>query len=432
MEERQSRVAICGKSTAVSADPVQPGKIHEFTALDRSMSQHAIHLVYYYRHGPAMEDLKASLSEALSYYPAMTGRLVKTEMGEWFVNCNDAGVRTIDARADVTLDEWLMSATGEEERQLAYWEEISVEPFLWSPFYIQFTSFKDGAISIGLSCTHMHADPTCASLFMKAWSDCHRQSSISIPPFFHPSVFNPSKNIIPSSPLLSHKSTAASLPNFSAMSSVTFVFSAQSIRRFMSDLALSSTDISPFDALATLFWLRIIVSRGDNTGLAKLTVAVDFRGRMQASLPLGFYGNALHFSKAQADLSSGWGHVASELSRHVAGIKEDDFWSTFQWLQDNRKENSFQMFGPELTCLALDRVPVYSTEFDADVSPVHVTCCVKGAEGEGLIVVMPGPKEEGEEARTVMVTLPADFTAKIRQDEVILKYGPKVMFGPKV
>jgi hypothetical protein len=38
------------------------------------------------------------------------------------VKCNDVGVRTIDARADATLDEFLASATDEEERRLAYWD----------------------------------------------------------------------------------------------------------------------------------------------------------------------------------------------------------------------------------------------------------------------------------------------------------------------
>jgi Transferase family len=141
-EMKRSRVMVFAKSTAPSTIPVEPGKTHEFTALDHSMSQHSVHLVYYYKQAPTltMAMLKESLCNVLSYYPAMTGRLVKNEgegCGEWMVKCNDAGVRMIDARADATLDEFLASATDEEERRLAYWEDVGSDPYLWSPYYVQ-------------------------------------------------------------------------------------------------------------------------------------------------------------------------------------------------------------------------------------------------------------------------------------------------------
>lgn len=84
------------------------------------------------------DKLKESLTEVLTHYPAMTGRLYRDEEGKWGVKCNDAGVRLLDARVKgVTLDEWLETATAEEEMELAYWEEMNPEVFLWSPFYIQ-------------------------------------------------------------------------------------------------------------------------------------------------------------------------------------------------------------------------------------------------------------------------------------------------------
>lgn len=146
VEKKRSRVTVYAKSTAPSLVPVQPGKTHEFTVLDHSMSQHSVHLVYYYRQAPTltMVALKESLSDVLSYYPAMTGRLVKNEgdgCGEWMVKCNDAGVRIIDAQVDATLDEFLASATDEEERQLVYWEDVGSDPYLWSPYYVQVPYF---------------------------------------------------------------------------------------------------------------------------------------------------------------------------------------------------------------------------------------------------------------------------------------------------
>lgn len=136
------RIRVTGKSTVAAAVPVQPGKTHEFTALDHAMSRHTVHQVFYYRQAPTLTlpKLKESLSDVLSYYPAMTGRLVKNEgdgCGEWIVKCNDAGVRMVDARVDVTLDEFLASASDDEEKQLAYLEDVESDPYLWSPFCIQ-------------------------------------------------------------------------------------------------------------------------------------------------------------------------------------------------------------------------------------------------------------------------------------------------------
>lgn len=95
----------------------------------------------------------------LSQYPAMTGasralpprrrrRWRGREGGGataavhhgWIVKCNDAGVRTVDATAAATLDEWLATASGEEEMDLAYFEPMGPDPYIWSPFYVQVTT----------------------------------------------------------------------------------------------------------------------------------------------------------------------------------------------------------------------------------------------------------------------------------------------------
>lgn len=149
-----SRVTRFAKSTAASVTPVRPGKTHALSPLDNAMERHTVHVVLYYRAAPGMdrEKLKDSLSEVLSLYPAMTGRLTRGGEGEgrpaaaeaetaarrgWVVKCNDAGVRMVDARAGITLDEWLATATGDEEMDLLYYEPMGPETYIWSPFYIQ-------------------------------------------------------------------------------------------------------------------------------------------------------------------------------------------------------------------------------------------------------------------------------------------------------
>ncbi|EEE59916.1 hypothetical protein OsJ_12543 [Oryza sativa Japonica Group] len=376
------------------------------------------------------EPLKESLSDVLSQYPAMTGRLKGPaaaaaggggEGGEgggataavhhgWIVKCNDAGVRTVDATAAATLDEWLATASGEEEMDLAYFEPMGPDPYIWSPFYVQLTEFADKSYALGLSCTHLHNDPTAAVLFLNAWAAAHRRDS-PYPPFLHsPALAAKSAAPPPEHPLLAAKSRG-SPDTGGEMSSATFRFSAAAMRALLSAVEPGTT---PFAALAALFWLRVAAAAADAAaggGAAQerdLTLALDFRKRMQAPLPTGYYGTAVHFATARADLSSGLASVSAA----AAGGEP------------------FQMYGPELTCMALDHVPLYGAEFAAGAAPARAACRVGGASGEGLVIVLPSA--EGESARDVAVTLPAAVTARICRDGEVLRYGADVVFGPKV
>ncbi|CAN6322635.1 unnamed protein product [Urochloa humidicola] len=443
-----SRVTRFAKSTAASVTPVRPGRTHALSPLDNAMERHAVHVVLYVRAAPGVDrdQLKESLSEVLSLYPAMTGRLTRGGGGEagegacgaaagsgeparrgWVVKCNDAGVRMVDARAAATLDEWLATATGDEEMDLLHYEPMGPEPYIWSPFYVQLTEFTDKSYALGLSCTHMHNDPTAAALFFQAWAAAHRRTTSTYPPFLHA----PALEVSPASPpppLLAEKSGAASPAgaDAAAMSSATFHFPASAVRALISTMEPGTT---PFAALAALFWLRIAGAAAAD-GERELTLALDFRKRMYAPLPWGYYGSVVHFTRARADLAAGLPAVAAALERHVAGVPEEELWRAVEWLHARQQEQeAFQMYGPELTCVALDHVPMYGAEFAAGQPPARVSCRVGGAAGEGLVVVLPAA--EGGEARDVVVTLPAEAAAMICRDDEVLRHGGKVVFGAK-
>ncbi|KAG8062559.1 hypothetical protein GUJ93_ZPchr0003g16454 [Zizania palustris] len=436
-----SRVTRLAKSTALSVTPVRPGMTHALSALDNAMERHAVHLVLYCRAAPAVdrELLKESLSEVLSHYPTMTGRLTSAAAGDggataagnkhgWIVKCNDAGVRMIDAKAAATLDEWLATASSEEEMDLAYFETMGPDPYIWSPFYVQLTEFLDKSYALGLSCTHMHNDPTAAVLFLNAWAAAHRQDTNPYPPFVHSPAFAVTPASPPPAPPLLAAKSEASLDTGSgaaaAMSSATFRFPAAAMRALLSSVEPGTT---PFAALAALFWLRVA---GGSAGEREMTLALDVRKRMHAPLPTGYYGSAVHFARARADLSSGLAGVAAELDRRVAGLPEEELWASVEWLHARQAAGGepFQMYGPELTCMALDHVPLHGAEFQAGVAPVRAACLVGGATGQGLLIVLPSA--EGEAARDVVLTLPAEVTAMICRDDEVLRYGGEMVLGP--
>lgn len=134
-------VNVHSKLTVVSSKPIVPGKTHPLSALDHSMGLHTLHIVFYYEENPfgsfELDPLRESLSEVLSLYPPVTGRLTGTENGNWEVKCNDAGLRATRAKVGVTLDEWLRSANASEERALTVWEDMPEDSSTWSPFRLQ-------------------------------------------------------------------------------------------------------------------------------------------------------------------------------------------------------------------------------------------------------------------------------------------------------
>jgi hypothetical protein len=229
---------------------------------------------------------------------------------------------------------------------------------------VQLTEFTDKSYALGLSCTHVHNDPTAAALFFHAWAAAHRRTTGPYPPFLHAPALaasSPASSPPPPPPLLAAKSGNTSPATGAAadMTSATFHFPASAVRDLLSSLEPSAT---PFAGLAALFWTRLAAA-----GEGELTLALDFRKRMYAPLPMGYYGSAVHLARAGADLAAGLPAAAAALDRRVAagGVPEDELWAAVEWLHARQKRGGepFQMYGPELTCVALDHVPVYGAEF---------------------------------------------------------------------
>lgn len=299
--------------------------------------------------------------------------------------------------------------------------------------------FVGGGVAIGVSCTHMHADPACATLFMKSWSDLYRRTCIAYPPFFHPPALcaraNPNTNTN-SVKNYEAKSRLEPPPTTMKMSTATFRFSDASIKKCLAEIQTKCPDATPFDMLSGLFWSSINKARAPtNTPVCKLSLCFDFRKKMHAPLPRGFFGNALHFTSVSTDPSnkeqSGWEHMTQIIHDHLSSVDEEEYWSVIDWLESKKGENGkcappFQMYGPELTCANLEHVSAFEAVLEG-MMPIHVSYHIGNAEGEGLILVLPAP-EHGL-ARTVMVTLPEDQTDTLCKDPAILHLEPSMFFN---
>lgn len=310
---------------------------------------------------------------------------------------------------------------------------------------MQVNEFEEGGIAIGLSCPHMHVDPTCLTLLMNSWAETHCGKAITHPPFYSTTALEGRSipNLETKSATYYTAKSKTQAPSIK-MASTTFKFSHETVYDFLLEIQEKFPHVTPFDILTGLFWTRIARLKFSSKHDQKLSISIcmDFRKKMHAPLPLGYYGNALHFSQLSLDKeeldSGGIGQVAHVLHGHMSSIDEEELWSAIDWLESQKGEGGkfgspFRMYGPELTCVNMEHMigpsgPImYTTKFGNDAKPMHVSYHVGNVEGEGLIMVIPS-SEDGL-GRVVTVTLPEKELAKLCEDQAILSLKPIMLLS---
>ncbi|KAG6599301.1 Protein ECERIFERUM 2, partial [Cucurbita argyrosperma subsp. sororia] len=415
MSQIQSRVTPITKLTAVSSDPSMSGRVYSLTAADHAMELHSAAVVMYYNENPfgsfILDPMRESLSRVLSLYPTVTGRLTRSENGNWAVKANDAGVR-------VTMT--------------------------------KINEFEGGGVAIGVSFTHLTADPTSATFLLKAWADAHRGKPVSPPIFTRPSIGDGEQ--IPNTATKStsfyankSKTWPQNQPaSTTKMASATFKFSNSTINQWLSKTEHHCPNATPFDLLAALFWKQVLQIKGlsQNELNHSLSICTDLRTSFQSSQRF-YFGNALLFSElsvSSKDMEQ-WdlGEIVGLIHSHLEKLDgEDEIRTAMEWLESRKEKGGkyaapFKMYGPELTCVSMEHMGVklsYATKFARDSKAVHVSYNVGNCEGDGLIVVMAS-NEEGV-ARNVMVMLPEREMAELCKDEAVLRFNPTVILGGRL
>ncbi|XP_034684433.1 protein ECERIFERUM 26-like [Vitis riparia] len=439
---------IC-KRTVVSTKPVQPGKTHPLSALDRAMEHNRVRIVYYYRTPPGREvgevtkRLRETISEMLTSFPMVTGRLQRNEEGQWVVKCNDAGVRMVEARAKGSVGEWLKSVDREKELKLVHWEDMFHKIYFWSTFYVQLTEFAEGGLAIGFSCTHLLADPICATMIIKAWADTSLLGEMPNPPLFHSSLplIRPvnSINHNPYTHLINHYKS--SLDNSTPVTNtkyttIALLFTNPTVQACM-EMARTHPEAhgtpifpSPFEALAGLLWTCISNVKGRREGLINMSICLDMRKIL--GLDEGFFGNCMVYNSVHGGDFNG--HEISKAAMAIRGVMEkmdsEGIMDLIQWLECNSDRFSVLMGGCDhLICTNLEDVEPYSAMFEEGYAPVRVSYHMEPVSTEGQVLILPAPPEEGPLSRVVMVTLPENEAVKLCKDVLVLSFSPTILMG---
>ncbi|KAL8166479.1 hypothetical protein V2J09_007978 [Rumex salicifolius] len=442
---------IC-KRTAIGTKAVKPGQTHPLSALDRIMEAHHIRAVYYYRTpvvrpiGATAKRLKESLAETLNHFPAMCGRLVRNDAGDWSVKCNDAGVRMVEARAKGSVETWLESVSHEDELLLVLWEDMFHISYCWSTFYVQLTEFEEGGLALGLSCTHLLADPITLSSFMKAWADTTFHKKILDPAFFHPL---PPRRLIEMGPkarpkpdLISHYNSV--LQNQASLTpkttkTVTLLFSEEMVQACI-DMARfdpAQPDPSPFQSLVGLFWAVInrVKKERAEYGLIGMSICTDVRKALR--LDKGFFGNCMVYTKVDGEgLDSGnVGQAARAVGQAIDRVDSEGVKDLIEWLETHEIRDNLHRNpnlpridgGDHIICMDLEKTNLYSFQFDSDFETLKASYYVEPLFGPGRVLVLPSPPSKGQLSRMVNVTLPGDEIQKLCNDDVILSLFPSIL-----
>ncbi|GAB2275034.1 hypothetical protein Dimus_009802 [Dionaea muscipula] len=324
MESETLRLELVSKGTIKPSKPTpEQQRTLNLSLLDQFSPRVYVRIIFFYLNGELKpKELKKSLSESLSYYYPFAGRIRM----DGSIECNDEGVRFIEAHARCKLSHVLMKPQVEKMTHLCpiSGEESLNGSEIDSMVLIQMTTFECGGIAIATCFSHKMADAQSIATFMKDWASINRDPSIVLsPPQFSGASLFPFPFPFPVND--NNKTTSSKPMSANANCSTRrFVFDASEI----DSLKTMAKVLHPtrFEVISALIF-KCILSASKSLGIIPqpdiLNVIVNIRKRMKPPLSEHHIGNfALHNL-----VKVGGGDKEPELHTLVGLLKEgmDEF-----------------------------------------------------------------------------------------------------------
>ncbi|KAL0358513.1 UNVERIFIED_CONTAM: protein ECERIFERUM 26-like [Sesamum angustifolium] len=352
--------------------------IYEPDTMGLAMKLHYIRGVYYFG-SQAFEGLttlviKEPMFTWLNKYPEVCGRFRRTETGRAYLKCNDCGVRFVEAKCDKTLDEWLEMKDATLEKLLVRDEVLGPELGFSPLVYIQLTKFKCGGTAMGLSWAHVLGDAFSAVEFMNmlgravARYDLGRPTGLAhshtkaTTPNSPQKVIDDSVSIKRVGPVGDHWVNVTKCK----MEAFSFNVTPTQLSHLQSKLSPNGTQFGAFEALSAVIWQCIAKIRGEKWDSNVVTIC---KGSEQSKTCDGTLSN----------------------SQVVSVVK-----ANFRILDANPSELA--------SLVQMGHARFYEFEYRGQ-RPVSVSYRIEGVGEEGAVLVLPGPKGDGE-GRSVMAILP--------------------------
>nr|XP_043609726.1 protein ECERIFERUM 26-like [Erigeron canadensis] len=408
------------KISTVSAGFISGNDVaQELTEMDLAMKLHYLRFVYYFKK-PAFDGftiftIKETMFNWLNHAYIPCGRIRKADSGRPFIKCNDSGVRIIEAKCHLSLDEWLQSRDDSRHKFLVS-NQVLGPDLAFSPLVlIQLTEFKCGGTSVGLSWSHLLGDTISAVSFIKLWAQViagHQPAQILImaPKQSKDHDFQ-NTNLNPDTDPLSVKRVGPvgdlwSNPNNSKMETFSFYISKPELTRLQEKMYEEKVDqeLPVFEGICAVIWKSLAKVR-DESGLKVVTVCKsDVTNRSKGiitnkSQTIGVVKTDMSVEKC-SPLKLGL------LIKDQADDEREKIEETMRNLDD------FLIYGANLTFVDMSDATFYEMEVRGQ-TPVYVNCFIDSIGDQGVVLVLPTPKGDSDE-RTVSITVPENEMAKLK------------------
>ncbi|KAL9268270.1 ECERIFERUM 2-like protein [Drosera capensis] len=390
-------------TSVVPAKVTGEGRVHPLSPLDMSYKSNNVKGLYVFENtGLQAGDFKVPMFEWLVHFVVVCGRIrVAEETGEVVIKMNDAGIRMIEAKARVSVEEWLEmeGRRGCEDHGLVpeRGEAGDAGDLSFSPMVLlQMTWFKCGGLALGLNWAHMLGDIFSASAFMNVLGHFlqgqYPTKPLQIPKPTKLGIANP---------------TIRSYANSTKLRSYSLHISKQKLDDIRSTLICSKNvkvgKVEPFELITVLIWKTIATIRNKAMEPRAVTICKNGLGdghNREKMIPY----NGLDITTIQVDFSV----TEVDVSRLVSVIVEQTIEENNAIdLNGEEKERGSHVYGERLTFLDLDGANVYGFKMKGKC-PRYVKYSLDGVGDGGVVLVIPGSKSSNEtwDSKLVTVILP--------------------------
>ncbi|KAL3511402.1 hypothetical protein ACH5RR_030803 [Cinchona calisaya] len=360
-------------------------------------------------------QLKQSLSEALTRYYPLAGRLINNT----YVNCNDEGIPYFEARANCKLSDVLSNPNPQEMNKFLPYELDDVKDI---GMIIQVTFFECGGMAVAIGISHKIADALSFFLFITSWAAVSRGEGENIPsPKFE------SANLFPPRDLADYNHKLG-MVNRNDIVTKRFVFTASKLAalrgKYTNTVNHEYQRRCPtrIEALSAFIWTRFVNANGGNEDnhdkMYMLNHAVNLRTRMDPPLAGYYFGNISRPAITIPSLDNindeekGY-EIVNQVRDAIRNVSGDN--KALNSMKEKAKlVKKGEMVSVSFTSLC--RFPSYEADFGWG-KPVWVGSA--SLTFKNLVVFLDTPSGDGIEA---WINMKLEDLAKLEADKEFLSY----------
>ncbi|CAL5328266.1 unnamed protein product [Camellia sinensis] len=386
--------------------------------------------VYFYQHSGELvlnaiiHTLKDSLSKVLTIFYPLAGRLQWIARGRLQIHCNSTGAEFLEAESEAKIDDFgdfcPSSKTTALIPSVDYGRPIHELPLL----LVQVTKFSCGGFSLGLGISHALADGECAAHFISEWARIARGEKPENFPFLDRTILQLEDPLPKTSfdhsefkptPLLIGHSNNTEERNKKTIVAMLKLSKEQinKLKNKANEYRNSETStnraFTRYESVTAHMWRCACKARQhESEQLTNIRIAVDFRSRLQSSLPKWYFGCTVLpvvTTPTSGDIvSKPLGYTAKKLREGIEKVTDEYIRSCFVFLKNEPDLSKFRFFhtvgssqgafygNPNMSVTNWTRLPLYGMDFGWGKE----ICMIPGAIGyDGKAFILPGRNEDG-------------------------------------